>query len=329
MDARVPRLDRSIFHSTTGDYAFVIAPFWIGAAYLAAVTAFPASRTVVFFVFLMLLGETHFGATWLFFFTRENWGWIRDRAWKVIYAPIILTVAYAIIGLNNLGLAVLIGGAASGFHVTRQSIGVYRLFGGKHNDWNECAIYMASFGFIGIGFIRFEFDRLPLPSTLLSLVDFLLLPGTLALVAAIGVYLMITFRHAVGLKRWFAVLTGCAIYMPYTFVSVPQDAIAIGVGMHWCQYLAINYAVYHRRAESASAMRKNLSENAAIVVLIGLYALVMASFGTAFGTSLRSDSLLILIPLCGQFAHYYVDAFIWRFSDPHIRKEVGAYLTAR
>ena len=35
---------------------------------------------------------------------------------------------------------------------------------------------------------------------------------------------------------------------------------------------------------------------------------------------------LILIPLTGQFFHYYIDAFIWRFSDPHIREVTGKRL---
>jgi hypothetical protein len=57
-------------------------------------------------------------------------------------------------------------------------------------------------------------------------------------------------------KRWFAVLTGAAIYLPYCFVRVPADAIAIGVGMHRCQYLAINYAVYTRRARATAPVSR-------------------------------------------------------------------------
>ena len=36
--------------------------------------------------------------------------------------------------------------------------------------------------------------------------------------------------------------------------------------------------------------------------------------------------ILILIPLTGQFFHYYVDAFIWRFSIKEIRETVGVKL---
>jgi hypothetical protein len=27
-----------------------------------------------------------------------------------------------------------------------------------------------------------------------------------------------------------------------------------------------------------------------------------------------------------QLLHFYYDAFIWRFSDPHIRREVGSFI---
>ena len=39
-------------------------------------------------------------------------------------------------------------------------------------------------------------------------------------------------------------------------------------------------------------------------------------------------NLTLLIPLSGQFIHYYLDAFIWKFSDDHIRNNVGKRLFA-
>jgi hypothetical protein len=27
-----------------------------------------------------------------------------------------------------------------------------------------------------------------------------------------------------------------------------------------------------------------------------------------------------------QLLHFYYDAFIWRFPDPHIRREVGSFI---
>ena len=35
---------------------------------------------------------------------------------------------------------------------------------------------------------------------------------------------------------------------------------------------------------------------------------------------------ILLIPLTFQFYHFYIDGFIWKFSDKHIRKSVLQYL---
>lgn len=130
-------------------------------------------------------------------------------------------------------------------------------------------------------------------------------------------------------KRWFAVVTGVAVYFPYCLVQFPQDAIAIGVGMHWCQYLAINYAIYGRRVFSQRVGCASFWRSVAIVALTGFYAVVMATIATSTGTNLGPTSVWLLLPLCGQLLHYYLDAFIWRFSDPHIRQNVGSHLWAR
>jgi len=111
------------------DYALVVAPFWIGAVYLAAISVFPNSRPFIFFLFLIVLPESHFGTTWLFFFARGNRRWVWERRGRLVYLPLVMTGAYVLIGATNLEAAILIGGLASGVHVTRQSIGIYRLYG--------------------------------------------------------------------------------------------------------------------------------------------------------------------------------------------------------
>ena len=35
---------------------------------------------------------------------------------------------------------------------------------------------------------------------------------------------------------------------------------------------------------------------------------------------------LILIPIIGQMIHFYLDSQLWKFSNPHNRENVLAYL---
>ena len=39
--------------------------------------------------------------------------------------------------------------------------------------------------------------------------------------------------------------------------------------------------------------------------------------------------LVWLIPLIFQMYHFYIDGFIWKFSDPHIKNSVGQYIFSK
>jgi len=311
--------------SPLSDYLLILAPFWLGAFYLAAVNLVPSARPIVFFVFLALLGETHFGATGLFLTARENRAWIWRNRRLLVYAPLALVGAFASIGIWDLRLALLVGSIASGIHVARQSIGVSRLYGSPRNGLNEFSIYGASAGFLGVGFARFYAPALPLPPTVLEMIVVLTPLAEAALLLGIGVCLFLVGDRSGYDRRFFAALTGCAIYAPYCFVSDPRDAIAIGVAMHWCQYLALNAAVYGRWAIATGGMKRL----ALAPVVIIAYGVAMATIHPLSPVHLSTAKILVLLPLCGEFVHYYIDAFIWRFSDPHIRKSVGAYIWNR
>ena len=85
------------------------------------------------------------------------------------------------------------------------------------------------------------------------------------------------------------------------------DAAIIGVGMHWCQYLAINYKVYFL------IMLYLIIEKIYILVLILIYSLIsMSMLGYKSNPDLITISLMI--PLSGQFVHYYLDALFGSFQ---------------
>ena len=63
-----------------------------------------------------------------------------------------------------------------------------------------------------------------------------------------------------------------------------------------------------------------------ILAFIIIYATVMALLGYKGQVQKNYLDYLILIPLTGQFFHYYADMFIWRFSDKHIRENIGKKL---
>jgi hypothetical protein len=52
----------------------------------------------------------------------------------------------------------------------------------------------------------------------------------------------------------------------------------------------------------------------------------MTGITSKLGKTFSWDSKIILFPLSLQMYHFYLDAFIWKFSDPEIRFNIGARL---
>ena len=116
-------------------------------------------------------------------------------------------------------------------------------------------------------------------------------------------------------------LTGLTIYIPILFFKDIATATAIGVGMHWCQYLTIVWASSNRKKRNS---KKLLFPSKSIFILT--YSLIMTSLALkGMPKIIDGDtvfSYFYLIPLLFQFYHFYVDGLIWKFSDPHIKKAV-------
>ena len=104
------------------------------------------------------------------------------------------------------------------------------------------------------------------------------------------------------------------------FVDQIFDAAVIGVGAHWCQYLAINYKVY---------FYKEVMKPTKLVIILSfifIYSLFMTYYGYTYLFDDNVINFLILLPLTAHMFHFYTDAFIWKFSDEHIRNTVGKKL---
>ncbi len=309
------------------DFLLLICPVWVAITYLGLVAVFPEHRAGIFFLYLLVLGEMHFAATWLFFTDRANRSWVLERLPALVVIPAALIVLYVAIGLMDFSMAVFLGSVFSAVHVTRQSMGVFRLFGGGKDSVLEYGIYVMSLFWLGIGFIRFfapnvlgMFRWPAVAGAMHEATPFLV---AVAVVVGIG-YLGYAVRQAANLSVLFVFLTGAFLYSPYAFVQVPQDAVVMGVGMHWCQYVALTSKLYLRPEQSVLSGRIKIPYGKIIFLLA--YAAIAASIQTNTGSSLSSASLLVLIPLSLQAYHYYIDAFIWKFSDPYIRKHIGGRL---
>ena len=112
---------------------FILFPIWICFLYFFLKIILPLSDELIFFIFLFILGETHFASTYLFYLDKSNHEWIKKHFLKMIVIPTILAIIYIMIGVKEFYMALLLGAVFSGIHVTRQSIGIQRLYSQKRN----------------------------------------------------------------------------------------------------------------------------------------------------------------------------------------------------
>ena len=297
------------------EFNLILFPVWIGFLYLL-LSQVISNQELLFLLFLLLLGETHFASTFCFFIDKNNHKWLKEKKISMFIIPAILIPLYLIIGLQSLFAAVFIGSVFSAYHVTRQSIGISRLYGTKKHSLFELGIYLFSGLYLFIGFMRFFYNDII--NTLNIDLPIYSLESTSAYILILLSSIIFCLFNNKNYKKLFVTLSGCLIYAPYLFVENPYQAVIIGVGAHWCQYLGLNYKIYFKNQSVFKGSQRYL-----VTIFIVLYATIMALLGYKGQFEKNYLDYLILIPLTGQFFHYYTDMFIWKFSDSHIREYIG------
>ena len=101
--------------------------------------------------------------------------------------------------------------------------------------------------------------------------------------------------------------------------------------MHWCQYIAIMWSIHFRKNRNLiSDKRLNKRKNYSVILFVFLYSTIMTGLAVKgmpdFNIKESQYSYLYLIPLLFQLYHFYIDGFIWKFSDPHIKKNVLPFI---
>ncbi len=316
---------KSITKNNLLDDIFIIFPFWFPLIYISLTLNFPSISKYLFLSVLLLFAETHFASTWLFFFDKENWNWIKKNSYDIVFLPVY--VLFIIIGVwvINPSLIILTHYLASGWHVTRQSIGLLKIYR-YGNIFYKSLVYSISIFSLAVG--------LKNPGILSNYFE-----GNINLLLSLiflGYILLISADNSgilsKQLKGLMPLFTGIFIYLPILFFENLTVATAVGVGMHWCQYLAIMWSTYSRK----SNFKKQINSKKFILkslILIILYSLIMTTFALIgmpdFNSKNPSYTFFYLIPLVFQLYHFYIDGFIWKFSDKHISISIKPYIFSK
>ena len=321
----MPSLQNKVTENIFLDNLLINFPFWFPLTYLFLVFNFPSYSNYIFFASLFLFAETHFASTWLFFFDRQNWSWLKVNFYKLVYLPLYCLVLTIIVWHFSPTLIIIVHYLASGWHVTKQSTGILKMY--KVNPrFYEYIVYFISFTCLSIGLNK--------PGLLASNLDKSGI-NTLIMIFSI-IYFLILILNISGilnrsLSNLMPLFTGVFIYIPILFFDNLSIATALGVGMHWCQYITIIWSTYLRKNLKLEKDNKKLKfSNIKKLSFVLVYALIMSSLAF-FGMPKQVNeftqySFLYLIPLLFQLYHFYVDGYIWKFSDPHIQKSILPYI---
>ena len=219
------------------DNLLIFFPLWFPIIYISILLNIPSLSKVLFLGTLFLFAEVHFGSTWLFFFDKNNHNWIKKNGYKLIFLPIYCLFLILGLWLINPALILITHYLASGWHVTRQSIGILGLKQQK-NKFNSFLIYSISFACLIIGLNN--------PGILSDFLTIRSINYLLIFVALTYIFLIFSqssSKEINPIQKWFPVLTGISIYLPILFLKELAHSTAIGVGMHWCQYICIMWAI--------------------------------------------------------------------------------------
>jgi len=281
---------------------------------------FPQYETELILLTILLLAETHFGATWPFFLAKANIDHIKNDKIKLLFFPISIII-FCLLGFFFFkSLFLMIFFMANIYHVTRQSYGVCKLYCKDmlENKFQENFVYFFNFLFFIIAFFRFYFPLIENGHLLI------LNLSVLSLIFIVSVYYLFEFRYS---ENFLTFLTGIIIFYPTCFVNNPVHAIIMGVTMHYTQYLYLtSYVVQNRKNNSDTERNKKNKFYYNYFFIIIIYSVIMTLFST-FGKSTNLDfKNLIIIPIIGQMLHFYLDSQLWKFSIKHNRENVLKYI---
>ena len=143
------------------DFILIKFPVIFPIIYLCALYAMPQYGMVIAFLTLITLAEPHFGATWSIFFEKNMRIFAKNNKFLFIYSPILIAIGAAILFFKFKNVFYLLFFAFNIYHVTRQSVGICKLFSPSKTEklYQEWSLYLINF-IVFFGVVAFHMTNL-------------------------------------------------------------------------------------------------------------------------------------------------------------------------
>src|SRR3989338_3116003 len=330
------------------DLAFFLFPFLMGVVYFLLIYFFPAFALPITAVVWVVFAQAHFGSTWFIYFDKKNRQYYREHPIRYYVMPLVVAVAVLYLGYVNLTLLVVLISIASLYHVTKQSYGVlqlYRMKNGESSAGERQTEKMALFGwslfFGGYGAFHLpDFSQFILPVETLARIG---LWALFAVCAGLTILMVKQFivRRQNSIQKNVFLVASLLLYSPYLYaavilVDIYQMEIATLTSLiaHYMQYMGIVWLVNRNKYQETTPyggqrpILRSVSKRVPLILAVILgYGLLMAAF--RWGVPQGNLALYKILPnvvLALVAVHFYLDAFIWKFSNPYYRETVLPFI---
>ncbi len=243
---------------------------------------------------MFFLAEPHFAMTIpLLYGYRKNF--ISNPVTYIII-PLLIIFAAALLFFFQSSLFFLIFLLANVYHVNRQSVGFLKLQAKLSIILTK--IYEINLHLLTIFCLYFAF---------IKKVHSISIALTILLISLFGMTLLIRIlqKRMPSIRELFVLIQGYFIFIPIAIFEDILLAFAVGISIHYIQYLSISWNV----------LRKGFGFQLIPLMLI---LIVYSTFSTGALSGMITQeriSLFVFIPTLMQLLHFYYDGFIWRRSD--------------
>ena len=288
--------------------------------YFGILYSFPQYESALVFLTILVLAETHFGATWPFLINKTNSEYIKNKKTEFIYIPVLIILISLISFFLIKNIFLLVFFAANVFHVTRQSFGICKLYCKNSLEirFQENLIYVVNLIFFIIAFLRFYSQTITQENLFfLNIVIFFSL-------IVLFIFYLNKFKFS---DSFLTFCTGCLIFYPACFVNSPVHVIIMGVTMHYTQYLYLTNKVYFARNSdiNRNSIKTFFTSKYFLTILVYAFVMSILSIFGKFDQSVLKHFLIV--PIIGQMLHFYLDSQLWKFSEKHNRENTLKHLT--
>jgi hypothetical protein len=250
---------------------------------------------------MFLLAEPHFAMT-----IPLLWGYrifFRTEKLYFIYIPCLIIITSALVFYINIAIYSYLFLLANIYHVNRQSRGML-LIQGKA-DLNTANLYEVT---LHLSCLLIFLSRFYLESN-----SFIVIFSAFFFTLLLSILIWRAQSKEISISKVFVALQGYLIFLPAIYFQDLILAFAVGISIHYLQYLAISFPVCKKSF--------GFSFIPLILFLLGYSLLSTGSLSGFFSN--EKISLIIFIPTSLQLLHFYFDGFIWRKSNTIVRETLS------